>query len=183
MSQPFPLQKLTDAVNANLQTYLSFAEIILNSSERLSSLNLEASRSAFQQFSASVAPLSGDGIGEQITARINDQGRNLEQAVGYLRNVGEVYAQTQSELAELGSRRVAELTEELQALLDKTTKSAPAGTSEMVTALKTALRQATSVYDSLMKTSREMTETNLAAATKALQPITAASSRASKKAA
>ena len=52
MIQHAPLQKLTDAVNANMQTYLSFAEIVLNTSERLSSLNIDATRSSFKQFSA-----------------------------------------------------------------------------------------------------------------------------------
>lgn len=183
MIQHAPLQKLTDAVNANMQTYLSFAEIVLNTSERLSSLNIDATRSSFKQFSAYATPRPGEGFTQQITARLGEQGHNLEQTLAYLRNVSEVYVQAQNDIADLGSRRLAELSEEFQALIDKAAKSAPVGSSEMVAAMKTALSQASSVYDSLLKTSREVTETHLAAATSALQPIAGTTGRASKKAA
>jgi hypothetical protein len=61
------------------------------------------------------------------------------------------------------------MTDSLHALLDSLAKSGPAGSADIVAAMKTALNTANTTFENLIRTVREVTETNLAAAASALQ--------------
>lgn len=180
------VQNLTDAANANIQTFQSLADIVLNATQRLTTINMEAARSAFALASANSAPLFSDGLREQITGRVTAQGQGIEQAADYLRNVNDVFLKTQADVAQLSAKRLGESTEMLHALLDNVAKVGPAGTPDMVSALKSALNTANATFENMISTTRELTETNLAAAASALQSTaseTASAAKSSKKAA
>ncbi len=175
------VQKMTQAAADNMQMFQSYADIMLNASERLVSLNIEAARAACSLASSNV-PVSGDDFRDQLASRTDMQNKGLEQATDYFRNLNELCIQTQSEVSELNTRRLNQMTESIQAQLDNLAKSGPTGTADFVSAMKTAMSNAAAAYESFVRTSRDVAENNLAAASNALQPMVAAS-KASRKAA
>ena len=180
------VQNLTDAANANIMTFQSFAEIVLNASERLTTLNIDAARSVFAFASANSAPLFGEGLRDPFSSRAGFQGQGLEKAAEYVRNVNDVLVKSQADVAQLSAKRMSEVTESLHAMLDGMAKSGPAGTAEIVAAMKSALNTTNATFENLIQTARDVTESNLAAAANALQSTAgeaATATKTSKKAA
>ena len=175
------VQKMTQTAAENMQMLQSYAEIILNASERLVSLNISAARAACS-FASSNVPVSGDDLRTQLASRADIQSKGLEQAAEYFRNVNDLCVETQSEVSELNTRRLNQITESAQALLDNLVRSSPTGSADFVSAMKTAMSNAAAAYESFVRTSRDVAENNLAAASNAMQPMVAAG-KASRKAA
>jgi len=180
------VQSLTDAANANIMTFQSFADIVLNASERLTTLNIDAARSVFAFASANAGPLIGEGLRDQIASRVGAQGQGLEKAAEYVRKVNEVLVKTQADVTQLSAKRMSEATDSLHSMLDTMAKSGPAGTADIVAAMKSALNTTSATFENMIQTTREVTESNLAAAANALQTTAheaATAAKASKKAA
>jgi len=180
---PLPsVEKLTDAANANLQMFQAYAEISLSAAERLTTLNMDAARSMFAYATANATPMLGEDMRDQIASRFSSQGQNLEKVAEYIRNLNEVVVKTQTDVAHLGAKRISELTEALHAVLDNLAKNGPAGTTEIVAALKSALNTAATTYENMIETAREVTETNLTAAADALHSTASEAAHSAKSA-
>jgi hypothetical protein len=92
----------------------------------------------------------------------------MEKAIAYSRSLYEVAAQTNGELAKFVEAQAAEFNKNLVGLLDKVSKSAPAGSDVAVQAVKSALAAANTAYESFNKVAKqtaEIAEANFAAAT------------------
>ncbi|MCK9986393.1 MAG: hypothetical protein AzoDbin1_02865 [Azoarcus sp.] len=164
-------QKLAKAANGNIEAFQSLADTILNATERLMALNIDAARSACACVSVSAAPLVEGDMREQFSSRLAAQNKSLEQAADYFRNVNELFIQTQGEIAAFGTRQFDEAARGLGEFVEHFAHTAPAGTNDFVNAIKTAMSNASAAYESFVKTSRDVAETNLAAASNAMQPI------------
>ncbi|ANQ85910.1 phasin family protein [Azoarcus olearius] len=177
MSSYFSLQKLTDAANANGNALKSAFDIGLDASERFVALNFATLRS----LSAGYKPL-GEDVFEQFSGQFKTPVQGIEQATDYLRNVSDIYVKAQADIARLNSERLNGVSQQVNELLDDVARTGPAGTAEVVGKVKTALNSVTEAYENILRTTREATEHQFAAASNALQPIVA-SAKASKKAA
>nr|WP_211162177.1 phasin family protein [Aromatoleum petrolei] len=164
-------QKLAKAANGNIEAFQTLADTILNATERLMALNIDAARNACACMSASAAPVVEGDMREQFASRLTVQNRSLEQAAEYFRNINVLFVETQGEIAAFGTRQFDEAARGLGEFVEQFAHSAPAGTNEFVNAMKTAMSNASAAYESFVKTSRDVAETNLAAASNALQPI------------
>ena len=179
-------QKFTDVASANIQTFQSYANVVMNAAQRLTALNMETARSMFALASTNSVPLLSEGLREQLLNRAAAQNQSMEQAAEYLRSLNEVLLKTQAELGQVSAQRMGESTATLHAMLDTMAKSGPAGTPELVSAFKSALNTASAALEGFLTTTREMTETNLTAAANALQSTVseaAITSKAARKAA
>lgn len=174
---------MTQAAADNLQAFQAYADIVLNASQELVSLNIEATRTACSYATASAVPVVGEDMREQIASRMDVQGRSLEQAAEYIRSVNDLCIKTQTEISDLNTRRLHEMTETMQGVLDTFAKTGPTGTLDIISAMKTAMSNASAAYENFVRTSRDVAETNFAAASNALQPMMAAAGKASRKAA
>ncbi|MCC4114623.1 phasin family protein [Aromatoleum toluclasticum] len=173
-------QKLAKAANGNIEAFQSLADTILNATERLLALNIDAARSACARVSVSAAPLVEGDMREQFASRLAAQNQSLEQAADYFRNVNELFFQTQSEIAAFGTRQFDEAARGLGEFVENFAHTAPTGTNDFVNAVKTAMSNASAAYESFVKTSRDVAETNLAAASNALQPMLTAQANSTK---
>lgn len=180
--QPF-MQNYIELANANLQAFESLADIAFNTSERLLALNGDAARSLCEFASANAQPLVGEDLRDQFNDRVSVQGQGVEQMTAYVRNINDLYLQLQSEVAELNARRLADFSQAMISALDALASNSPAGGADFVAAMKSTLNTANRAYENLIKVSREVTESNWTAASRALQPAaTAAASNANAKA-
>lgn len=133
------VQQLADTANTSIQHFVALADIVLNASEQLMGLNIEAARSACEFASTNVvAPLTGEDVKDQLSNRVAASGEGFEKAASYLRSVNEICARTQADVAEVNARHASEYAQSVQSLLDTVTKLAPVGGFDFSAASKAA---------------------------------------------
>lgn len=136
------VQKLTETANVGIQTFQSFAEIVLNASEQLVSLNLDAARSLCSYASTQTVPLTGEELRSQFASRVAAHGQNIERATEYLRNVSDICVKTQADVAELGAKQLSELSDSVQSLFHEVAKLTPVNPLEVIAVPASAARPA-----------------------------------------
>ncbi len=134
------VQKLTDTANASVQTFLSLADIVLNASERLVALNVDAARSAVAFASANATPVASTDLEAQFSSCVAAHGKGIDQAAEYLRNVNEICVQTQADVAELSARHLSEIGESVQSLFDNAPTLSSVGGLDLVSQAKSAAK-------------------------------------------
>ena len=82
----------------------------------------------------------------------------LEKATVYLKSVYDVAAATQAEISRLLEEQVAAVNKRAAATLDKSMASAPGGSEVAIAAFKSALSSVNTVYDNMLKMSKQMSE-------------------------
>lgn len=144
---------------AGVEAILSLANSQFAAFERLSTLNFNAAKSAFEDgIGHAKALLNAKDVQEAMNLNAAAAQPTLEKAIAYSRNVYEVAAQTQGELTKLIEAQTAEANKSMAGLLDKYSKNAPAGSDVAVAAVKSALAAANSAYDSFTKVAKQATE-------------------------
>ncbi len=154
---------------AGVEAILGLANSQFAALERLSALNFDATKSAFEESVDHAKSLLGaKDIQEFVNLNTAVAQPTLEKAIAYSRSVYEIASQTQGEIAKFIEVQAAEFNKNLVGLLDKVSKNAPAGSDVAVAAVKSALAAAGSAYDSFNKVAKQATEiaeANFAAAT------------------
>ncbi len=156
---------------AGVDAFISLANTQFAALERLSTLNFNATKSAFED-SVNYAKAILGAKDPQELASLNATAAQpvLEKAIAYSRSVYEVTSQSQGELTKLVEAQAVEFNKNLVSSLDKFARNAPAGSDVAVAAVKSALAAANSAYDSLTRVAKQATdfaETNFAAASSA----------------
>ena len=80
----------------------------------------------------------------------------LEKTTDYLKSVYDVAAATQAEISQLLEEQVADLNKRTAATMDRSSASAPAGAEMAIAAFKSALSAVNTVYDNMLKMSKQM---------------------------
>ena len=167
----FTPEQIASANKAGVEAMLGLAGQQFAAFERLSALNFNAAKAAFEEgLSRTKALLGAKDAQEYFSLSASASQPALEKAVAYSRSVYEIAAQTQGEVAKFLEARSAELSKNLVGILDKASKNAPAGSDVAVAAVKSALAAASTAYDSFSKVAKqatEMAEANFTAATTA----------------
>ncbi len=164
-------EQFAAANKAAVDSLLSVANTALASAERIAALNLNTARSVLEDsVSGAKAVMSAKDAQEALTIQASLAQPNVEKAVAYSRSVYEISAQTQEEVTKMLEAQFGDFQKQIAALLDKASKSAPAGSDVAVAAVKSAIAAATSAFDNMNKAAKqvaEITEANVAAATNA----------------
>ena len=164
-------EQVTASGKAGVESLLSFANAQFAAYERLWALNLNASRSAFEDsVNYARAVMGAKDVQEVVNLSAAATQPALEKALSYSRKVYEVSSQTQGEVTRLLETQAAEVNRNMSSILDKLAKNSPAGSDVAVAAVKSAFAAANTAYDSFSKVAKqanEMTEANLAAAANA----------------
>jgi len=182
-------EQFAAANKATVDSLLTLANTAFASAERIAALNLHTARSVLEDGVANAKTLLGaKDAQEALSIQASLAQPSVEKAVAYSRSVYEISAQTQEELSKLVETQFAEFNKNVAGLLDKVSKTAPAGSDVAVAAVKSAIAAANSAYDSLNKAAKqvaEIAEANVAAATnatvKAVGATTSAAASSSKK--
>ena len=165
----FTPEQIANANKAGLETVLGFAGAQFASFERLAVLNFNAAKAAFEEgLGRAKALINAKDAQEYFTLNTAASQPALERAIAYSRSVYEVAAQSQSELVKFLEARAAEYNKNLVGVLEKVSKSAPAGSDVAVAAVKSALAAASTAYDNFNKVAKQATEiaeANFSAAT------------------
>ena len=162
-------EQFSAANKAAVDVLISIANAQFAAFERLSALNFNTTKAAFEDgVTQAKALLSVKDAQELVNLSASSAQPALEKAIAYSRNVYEVATQTQAEVTKLAETQAAEMNKTVGSLLDKLTKNAPAGSDVAVAAVKSAMAAANSAYDSFTKVVKQATdlaEANVTAAT------------------
>lgn len=141
---------------SSLEAALSLANITLQSTERLVSLQMKTVKDALDESIKSAKALSDvKNVQDLMSLQSTTAQPSLEKAVAYSKSVYEVAADTQSQINKVMEDRMAKVSGEIVAAIDKAVKTAPAGSETAVAAFKSAVAAANTAYDTLSKVSRE----------------------------
>lgn len=158
-------------VEAGLKTSVSAANTVFGAVERVSALNLATARSAFDDavaFSKAVAAAKDPKALAALQLGLLNP--TAEKAIAYAKALGDIGTQVKDDLTKLYEADVAALTGTLNAALEDLFKKAPAGSEAAVSAVKTAIANASSAYEGAAKAAKQVAE----AAQASLETATAA---------
>jgi len=162
-------EQIASANKAGVESVLALATSQFAAFERLSTLNFNAAKAAFEEgLGRTKSLLDAKDPQEYFNLSSTASQPALEKLIAYSRSVYEVAAQTQGEVAKYMEARADEFNKNLVAVLDKVSKSAPAGSDVAIAAVRSALAAATTAYGSFNKAAKqatEMAEANFTAAT------------------
>lgn len=155
----FTPEQIASANKAGVEAMLGLAGSQFAAFERLSALNFNATKAAFEEgLGRTKALLGAKDPQEYLNLNTAASQPALEKAIAYSRSVYEVAAQTQGELVKFLEARAAEFNKSLVGILDNASKNAPAGSDVAVAAVKSALAAASTAYDSFNKVAKQATE-------------------------
>ncbi|HEX6736538.1 MAG TPA: phasin family protein [Azonexus sp.] len=187
MSNP-NFEQLAAAQKANAEVMMSLLRTAFTGVERLTALNLAASREFFNNSVANTQQLLAAKDANEV-AKLNSElaKPGVEKVVDYSRNVYDLVTQMQKEITTVIEAQYSSFTKNASSAVEKA-KTAPVGGDVFAATMESMLNASNKAFDnmnSMAKQLSDIAEANLQAATKAVVPAakSSATSAAAKKAA
>lgn len=149
-------EQLVAANKAAIDSLLTFAQTSLVNVERLAALNLNTARAFFADSAATVGALASVKEPKELFALPSALAKPaVEKSVAYSRSVYEILNDSTNGLTQIIESQTAELKKGFSAAIEESLKKAPAGSETVVAAVKSALAQADSAYETLSQSSKQ----------------------------
>lgn len=156
---------------ANVEAALGFAQSNFAALEKLSALNFNATKNAFEDsLNHAKALMSVKDVQEIVNVNAAATQPAVEKIIAWQRSVYELASESQAEYTRYFEAQTQEINKSAATYIDKFAKNAPAGSDVAVAAVKSAMAAANSAYDSMTKAAKqatELAEANMAAVTSA----------------
>ncbi|WP_028534194.1 phasin family protein [Paludibacterium yongneupense] len=153
------------------ESALRFAQIALDSTERVVKLHLELSKQSLEDNVKAARELAGASDPQEAFSRLNKlTTQSLEKVVSNSRNLYDIVSQTQSQLTKLTEENLGSLNKTFLSNIETLGQNAPAGTDAAVNAFKSGIAAAAAAVNSLTRAAQqvaEFTDTSVKAATSA----------------
>jgi len=166
-------EQIAAANKVSVESLIGLANTQFAALERLSALNFNVAKSAFEDSVNYTRTLLGAKDAQEFATLSATAGQPaLEKAIAYSRGVYEIATQTQAEMNKFAESQAGDFSKNMVGYLDKFSKNAPAGSDVAIAAVKSALAAANSAYDSITRVTKqasELAESNFAAATTVLK--------------
>jgi phasin family protein len=170
MSNP-NIEQLAAAQKANAEVLLALLRTAFTGVERLTALNVAASREFFNNTVAnSQQLLAAKDANSVAKLNANLAQPSLEKLVEYSRSVYELTTDVQKELTSVIEAQYGKLTKDATAAVQKATAAAPVGGDVFAAAMNSVISASTQAFESLNSVTRqlsEIAESNIQTATKA----------------
>ncbi|MES2150347.1 MAG: phasin family protein [Pseudomonadota bacterium] len=181
-------EQFSNATKANFESqfaiFSSLTSKAFEGMEKLIELNITAAKASLEETSiATKQLLSAKDPQEFFTLSAAQAQPTAEKAVSYGRQLASIAAGTQAEFSKAAEQQIAETNRKVISLVDEVSKNAPAGSENVVAAIKATIGNANAGYEQLTKTTKqavEALETNVNAA---VSQFTQAAQKAAPKAA
>ena len=156
---------------ANVEAALGLAQSNFATIEKLSALNFNATKSAFEDsLNHAKALMNAKDVQDFMNVNVAATQPAIEKLIAWQRSVYELASQSQAEYTRYFEAQAQEVNKNAATYIEKFAKNAPAGSDVAVAAVKSAMAAANSAYDSLTKAAKqatELAEANMAAVTAA----------------
>ena len=158
----------------NVANATKLAALSIENAEKLFKLNLNAAKAALAQgVEGAQAAASVTDVQQLFAIRAKYAESGVQSALSYSRNLYDLASEAQAEYASIAEESWASYTKGVAAIVDKASKSAPAGSDVAVNALKSTFAASTAAFDQFQKATKQVV--NLADAS-----VRAAAANASK---
>jgi len=174
----FETDKLTNVQKSGIELLQQINAKLLDSADELGKLQFQVLRASTETQFESLKKLTEARDPQSFAdwqASFAQPAVQAERLLDFNRQVYDLITKTQAEITKLAERQVEEGTKNVQDLVEKFAKNAPAGTEPVVAALRSAVETAGNVYESTQKTAKqvvEIAENGIAAATSAANQAT-----------
>ncbi|MDP3537150.1 MAG: phasin family protein [Azonexus sp.] len=182
------LEQLAAAQKANTEVMSALLRTAFNGVERLTALNMAASREFFNNTVASTQQLMAAKDANSV-AKLNTElaQPSVEKMVEYSRSVYDLVAEMQKEITSVMEAQYSTFTKNATSAVEKAKSSAPVGGDVFAATMQTMLGASTKAFDSMNSMAKQLSdiaEANLQVAGKVAAPAkTSATTAAAKKAA
>ena len=189
MSNP-NFEQLTAAQKANAEVMMTLLRTAFDGVERLTALNMAASREFFNNTVANAQQLLSAKDAAAV-AKLNSElaQPNVDKLVGYSRSVYDLVTEMQKEITSVMEAQYSSFTKNAASAVEKAKASAPVGGDVFAATMQSMLGASTKAFDqmtSMAKQLSDIAEANVQAAaktSKAIAPAKSATAAAAKKAA
>lgn len=166
-------EKIFSAQKSNLDLLQKVSAQVFEGAEKLAALQLRTLRSAADEQFATLSQLlnvrDAEGLAK-VQAGLTTPVAQIERAAELNREIYDLVSATQTNIVKLVEQHVESGTKQVQEIVEEVARNAPAGAEPVVTAFKTAVESANSLYENSQKAARqvaEMAEGGITAATNA----------------
>ncbi|MBS1159179.1 MAG: phasin family protein [Proteobacteria bacterium] len=186
MSNP-NLEQLAAAQKANVEVMTALLRTAFNGVERLTAINLAASRELFNNTVANAKQLLAAKDASQL-AKLNSElaTPGVEKFADYSRSVYDLVTDMQKEITSVMEAQYSIFTKNAASAVDQATASAPLGGDVFAATMKSMLGASSKAFDSMTSMAKQLSdiaETNVETATKASGKAVSATAAAAKKSA
>jgi phasin family protein len=179
-------EQFSAATKNNLESQIALLTALtgkaFESVEKVIELNMSVAKAALEDSTTNAKQLMAAKDPQEFIALSTSQAQpNNEKVAAYGRQVMTIVSGLQAELTKAAETQIGEHSRKLASLVDEVSKSAPAGSENVVAFMKTAIANANAGYEQMTKTTKqavEAMETNMSsAAAQMSQAASKASSR------
>ncbi len=184
MSNP-NLDQLAAAQKANAEVMMALLRTAFNGVERLTALNMAASREFFNNAVANTQQIMGAKDANEM-AKLNAQlaQPNVQKWTEYSRSIYDLVSQMQKEVTTVMESQYNSFTKNASSAVEKATASAPVGGDVFAAAMKSMLNASTKAFDNMTSMAKQLSdiaEANMQAAGKVTGKAVSATAAAAKK--
>jgi phasin family protein len=148
------------AFEAQFALYSALSAQTFDSVEKLVALNLSTAKNSLAESTATArALLAVKDPQEFISLTTGKVQPAAEKALAYGREVTAIVRGTGAEFSKVAESQMIETNRKVLSLVDEVTKNAPAGSEQFVSAMKTAIGNASAGYEHISKTAKQAAET------------------------
>ena len=184
MSNP-NIDQLAAAQKANAEVMMALLRTAFNGVERLTALNMAASREFFNNTVAGTQQLmSAKDASEMAKLNSSLAQPNVDKLMDYSRNVYDLVAQMQKEVTSVMEAQYSTFTKTATSAVEKAKASAPVGGDVFAATMQSMLGASTKAFDTMTSMAKQLSdiaEANMSAAGKATGKGVSATSAAAKK--
>ena len=152
---------------SQLDALLKVAELTAENVEKLADVQFKAARTAYADSVKTLKQLAAIKDPSELASVTTGLAQPAwDKATTYAKSVYDVVSTAQAELSSMMEEQVAELNKSMVVTLDTAMKSAPAGSEGAIAAVKSAINSANTVYETMVKTTKQLAtaaEANMAA--------------------
>jgi len=172
-------EQFAELNKVNVAHATKLAALSIEAAEKLFKLNLSATKIAIAtSVEGAQAAASVKDVQELFALRAKFAEAGVQGAMGYSRTLYDLTSEAQAEYSALAEEAWATYTKSIASIVDKASKSAPAGSDAAVNAFKSTFAASTAAFDQFQKASKQVMNladaSMRAAATNATQVATKA---------
>ncbi len=166
------LEQLAASNQAAVESLLALANTALASAERVAALNLSTARDALKDGAASAKTLMSVKDPQQaLSAQSALVQPAVEKAVAYSKSMLEISSESQQQFAKTLESTFAGYQQQVAGLIEQASRTAPAGSEQVIAGIKAAMEQANNAFANLAQMSKQLTDSAQANAAAAMSSI------------
>lgn len=186
MNKNLDMEQLANTQKAHAEVMMALVRTGLDGAERLTTLNLSASRDLLNNVVASTKEmLSAKDVQDLVKINTATNQPGISKLMDYSRNLYEISSEMQKQITSVMESQYQTLTKNASSAIEKSTSSTPVvGGEVFAAAMKTMLNASNTAYDNISSMAKQLSdiaESNLKAASNATSKAVSATTAAAKK--